>query len=447
MSTNSSEKIYCRKGVKVIVVYLSMSIIVLGGGITGLTTAYELAKKGLNPIVLEKDKELGGLAGYFNYKGFQLEKFYHHIFQSDSAIIGLSKELGLEDKLKFRTSKNAMVYNDKIYNITKPLDILKLPIFTALDRVKLAKTLAKLKLSNFESWMEEKPADKWLTKEFGEEVEKVLFRPLFKSKFGRFYDEVPLTWFWARLKFRTVKLGYWDENGFGLLIENLRNRIEDLGGKIITGCEIKKIDGLSNPISVVTDRKTFKADKVVSTLPLPESLRIINGFDAEYVRKLINQPFYHALNLVLILKEPISDYYWVSLHNEEEEFLAWINHTNLIPKEQYKGLHPVYLANYLPIDDPRFDYDADQLLTRFEKTLKKIAPKYDRKLVVDKFRFVGYYGQPIVGLNHGEKVAPIETPLENVYLASMSQVYPQDRGTNYAVDLGQKAADIVLKNN
>ncbi len=421
-------------------------VVILGGGLTGLTAAYELAKKGLKPLVLEKEKDLGGLAGYFEHDGFKLEKFYHHIFQSDTAIIDLSKELGLDNNLKFRTSKNAMYYNDKLYNITKPLDILKLPIFTALDRIKLAKALAYLKLSNFESWMEDKSADSWLADEFGENVQKVLFRPLLESKFGRFHTDVPLTWFWARLKFRTVKLGYWDNDGFSLLIEGLKEKIEELGGQVLTGVEVKKVDATNTPIKIETNKKNFETEKLISTLPLAVSFKLIQGFFYEFAKDYLSQPYYHALNLVLLLKEPISSYYWVSLHNLDEEFLAWINHTNLVPAEQYGGLHPVYLANYLPIDDVRFTLNTDQLLKRYEKTLYKIAPDYDPKLIVKKFSFVGPYGQPIVGLNHGEKVAPIETPLENVYLASMSQVYPQDRGTNYAVDLGQKAADTVLKN-
>jgi hypothetical protein len=39
-------------------------------------------------------------------------------------------------------------------------------------------------------------------------------------------------------------------------------------------------------------------------------------------------------------------------------------------------------------------------------------------------------------------IPSFKTPLKNVFLANMEQVYPWDRGTNYAVELGQKIARI-----
>ena len=53
------------------------------------------------------------------------------------------------------------------------------------------------------------------------------------------------------------------------------------------------------------------------------------------------------------------------------------------------------------------------------------------------------FSQPIIPINYSKIMPPFETPLKNVYLTNIQQVYPWDRGTNYAVELGQKIAKIV----
>jgi hypothetical protein len=56
------------------------------------------------------------------------------------------------------------------------------------------------------------------------------------------------------------------------------------------------------------------------------------------------------------------------------------------------------------------------------------------------------YAQPVPLVNHSKNIPSIETPVKGVYFASMSQVYPWDRGTNFAVEIGRKAALLMLKN-
>jgi hypothetical protein len=54
------------------------------------------------------------------------------------------------------------------------------------------------------------------------------------------------------------------------------------------------------------------------------------------------------------------------------------------------------------------------------------------------------YGQPVPLINHSQNIPAIATPIEGLYFASMSQVYPWDRGTNFAVEIGRRAAREML---
>ena len=76
-----------------------MKIGIIGGGIAGLTAGYRLSKEGVNVILFEKDKVLGGLAGVIKIDDFLIEKYYHHIFTTDFEIIRLIEDLGLQEKL------------------------------------------------------------------------------------------------------------------------------------------------------------------------------------------------------------------------------------------------------------------------------------------------------------------------------------------------------------
>jgi hypothetical protein len=55
------------------------------------------------------------------------------------------------------------------------------------------------------------------------------------------------------------------------------------------------------------------------------------------------------------------------------------------------------------------------------------------------------YAQPVPLVGHSRNIPGIRTPIPGLYFASMSQVYPWDRGTNFAVQIGRQAASIMLQ--
>src|SRR5260221_7185182 len=86
-----------------------------------------------------------------------------------------------------------------------------------------------------------------------------------------------------------------------------------------------------------------------------------------------------------------------------------------------------------------------EIMKEFDPFLEKIHPGYKKSLITVR-KFSVPFAQPIIPVNYSKMVPSFETPLKNVYLANMQQVYPWDRGTNYAVQLGQKIA-VIVENN
>jgi hypothetical protein len=86
------------------------------------------------------------------------------------------------------------------------------------------------------------------------------------------------------------------------------------------------------------------------------------------------------------------------------------------------------------------------MLEMFDPYLRKINPNY-AKTIIDYKLFKNPFAQPIVPVNYSKIIPGLTTPLKNVFLANMEQVYPWDRGTNYAVELGQRVARKIISND
>jgi len=176
-------------------------------------------------------------------------------------------------------------------------------------------------------------------------------------------------------------------------------------------------------------------------------LQVAKGLPEDYTQNLSSLKGLGAVNLVLSLKRKfLSDgTYWLSIGETKFPFLAVVEHTNFMQSSNYGGENIIYIGNYLPNNHEYFQKDADFLLSEYMPYLKKINPSFSRDLVIGSWVFKAPFAQPIVPLNYSKLMPSMETPIENLYLANIEQVYPWDRGTNYAIELGEKAARMVLK--
>lgn len=124
--------------------------------------------------------------------------------------------------------------------------------------------------------------------------------------------------------------------------------------------------------------------------------------------------------------------------------MAIVEHTNFMDKRHYGNEHLVYFGNYLPSDHRYFHLTADHLLAEYDSLISELNPLY-RDNLIGIHMFTAPFAQPIVPKNYSHLIPPHTTPLPHVYLANMQQVYPWDRGTNYAVELGEKVAKVIHK--
>jgi len=398
-------------------------VLIIGGGLTGLTAAYELGKNGWEVEVWEKEKELGGLAGGFKLNGTYLEKTYHHIFRTDKEILGLIDELGLKNRLKWIESKVAIYYGGKMYPFVTPMDLLKFEPLSLWDKIRTGLIGIYLQKDNNWKKYEKVTAWEWMQKWGGKQAYRVIWEPLLRGKFHQYYDKISMAWMWARIHTRggskdadgKERLGYLI-GGFQQIIDELEKRILKNGGEIRKGVEVK-----DNEILPPQWRGQNDNVKIISTLPE-------KGVD-----------YLGAIDVVFTSPQSLSRYYWHNINDKKSPFLAFIQQTNFVEKENYRGEHVYYLGTYIPHDHKFFKMSEEKIYKEFFGYLKKIFPQFDRKKISKKFVFKFRNAQHIVDTNYQLSIINYQLK-KNFYKVNFAQIYPEDRGMNYAVREGKKVA-------
>lgn len=446
-----------------------MNVAIIGGGFAGLAAAYELGKKGYQTYLFERMGELGGLAGTFEIEGTRLERGYHHWFTSDTHIVGLMEELGLGDRVMWIPSKVGWFDHGKIWNMVTPLDLLRYSPLPPVDRLRLGLVLYYLTFvqarRDMLSAYEKVTAASWLKKYAGQRAWDKQLGPMFYGKFGAEAENIPLVWFWYKAVLRIGSrkglnkevLGY-PRGSFQVLIDALERAILKQGGKVFKGAAVKRIvvengaacglqfenEEIIRSQGLVPDENgTVRFDRIVCTAPSFVMLRLVDQLPDWYVEKMKAAKYMAAVLVILKLKHPMSHIYWLNIADRSIPFVATIEQTNFIPPENYNHKHILYVSNYLAPSSPYFQMNRDELFEAYLPHLQKINPNFSPIWVEDYWHFKEAAAQPIVPLNYSRMIPEYRTPIRNLYLANTTQIYPEDRGTNYSVRLGQIIARLV----
>lgn len=424
-----------------------MRVGIIGAGFTGLSAAFDLQKKGHEVCLFEKESVPGGLAIGFSKDSWDwsLEKHYHHIFTTDSAIRKLADEV--HHPFTFYRPNTSSLIDTDIIQLDSPLKLLQFPRLSFSERIRMAIVLGYLKyLANWKN-LENEKAHEWLTKTMGEKGYAMLWEPLLRTKFGSYYKDISLAWFWARIKARSTELGY-PEKGFQGFAEHLADIILRSEGTIEYNTTVTNIVEKDNKAQIAYQSKgkkhTQEFDVVIVTIPNLQFAGLASSLPETYKKKLRDFKGIGAVNMVLELKKPFlpNHVYWLSICDQDYPFLAVVEHTNFIDKKYYDNKHIVYVGNYLPHGHNYFSMQKDDLLKEYDPYLQKLHPDY-QKNIINTYIFKEPFAQPIVTPGFSKHILPFETPIPHVYLANMQQVYPWDRGTNFAVKMGREVAQLI----
>ncbi len=435
-----------------------MRVGIIGGGMAGLAAAYELTKQGHLAEVFEVAPFLGGQASTFGVHGGQLERGYHHLFISDTSITELIHELGLGDKLEWLQSSVGFYHGGKVWDFASPKDLLLFKPLPLLDRIRVGLWTFILQKTKSYQRFESVTAAAWLTSHMGKKGYEVIWEPLLRGKFGDFHDKIGMTWIWNKVTLRVAsrkgagqveRLGY-PMGSFGEVIAVLADRIIQQGGQLHTSSSVAKIVRTGDTTTTLdvqigngpSEQREY--DAVIATTPSYVFAKLAPQMPDEYKEKLEGINYLSAVLMVLVMDRPFTEKYWMNIVDPDMPFVALIEHTNIINKELYGGKHILYISNYPSRESDMYKMSPDNLMDLFVPHLQKINPDFDRSWVLEYHHHKLDGAQPIVGINYGDGIPDHRTPLNGLYLANTTQIYPEDRGTNYSVRMGGKVAQMVL---
>jgi protoporphyrinogen oxidase len=426
-------------------------IAIIGAGFGGMSAAYDLVREGYQVVIFDGDKQPGGLASGFKEQGWEwaVEKFYHHWFASDRHILGLIDELGWRDRVIFQRPYTVLFYKNKFYPFDSILTALTNPILGwGINKMRFGFIGLFLRITKNWKALEKVSAESWMKKWAGQEVYEKMWEPLLRGKFGdRYMHDVNMAWMWARLHARTTRLGTF-KGGFQAFADAFQQRLIDLGVQFRMGTMIQKIQkqegGGLKLFPAGGNPEAMDACLVTSS---PGQLAGMAGeLPENYLKGLLSLNHMGAVVLVISLERQLSKegYYWFNLPKSAGfPFLALVEHTNFIPAEKFGGDHVVYIGDYLEPNHEYFSLTKEELLQRFLPGLIRINPEFSKEWLKKTWLFRTTYAQPVPLLSHSSNIPEVRTPITGLYFASMSQVYPWDRGTNFAVEIGRKAASLI----
>lgn len=425
-------------------------VVIVGAGFTGLAAALDLAKAGRKVLVLERDSVPGGLAGTFEFQdGVRIEKFYHHWFNNDEFVPQLVNELGLSGEMVTLPSRTGMYFNGKQWRLSTPWDLIRFKPLSLLSRIRLG--LLVFRVRQIKDWrsIEHLSIREWLEPLCGKEAFRVVWEPLIRAKFSIYADQVSAVWFWKKLVLRGStrdskggeQLAYF-KGGFGKLAHALEDAIRCHAGEIRYGERVTDLRSDSQGVSRLTSSSgEFSASHYLFTPAFPVIADIFQDHvDTSVLERWRRVNYLGNMCLVLELDRSLSDTYWLNVNDPGFPFVGVIEHTNFDLPENYNHKRVVYLSRYLPTDDPLWRCaDADYLEFAIGH-IKRMFPAFDPSWILDYRVWRAEYAQPITERGYSGYVPDHETPFQNASISTMAHIYPEDRGTNYAIREGRLAA-------
>lgn len=425
------------------------NIAIIGGGITGLSLADQLTAAGASVEIFERGNELGGLAAGFEVlPGVRLERFYHHMFQTDVDIQHLMAELGIGDQIMWRPANIGFYLSGQLHSLSTPLDVLRFKPLDPLSRLGLAWTMLELRERKKGRSLENITVGDYFRKRLASKVYRTVWAPMYEAKWGPDAADISAAWMWQKIRARgksrrglREELGY-PLGGFGGIARALADRVRSRGGVINLGTVVKQIRLQNGRIAgLELEDRSLDYDAVLSTLPLANLVPLVPDIPADIAEQCRAIGYRGVVCHVIVMDRPLSDIYWLNIADRRIPLGGIVEQTNFVPKEHYQGKHIAYLFNYLDQSAPELTMPEEDFPSYHFPHVKRIFPNFDPSHVERSFVFRTRVASPIY--KHPYAPPPLE-PVPGLFLADTSRIFPMDRGTSECIRLARYVTSVVL---
>ena len=265
----------------------SPQVIIIGAGPAGLTAGYELMKRSVKPLILEKDDMVGGLARTVQYKGYGFDLGGHRFFSKFESINRLWQEMLGEDYLKV-TRKSRIYYMGRFFDY--PLDFHN--TFSSIGPFDSFLILMSYLRVQFRNHGKEDTFDQWIINRFGHRLYTMFFKTYTEKVWGIPCHKIRADWAAQRIKglslltvLSNTLMGikkpkslihefHYPAEGAGMMWRRFQEEIEGGGGRIQFDAEavrIKHENGIIRGVTTNTrnqKKQEFPVGHLISSMPV-----------------------------------------------------------------------------------------------------------------------------------------------------------------------------------
>jgi len=423
-------------------------VAILGGGISGLTLARRLSAAGCEVELLEAEPQLGGLGTWFEWRGLNIDRFYHCQMPSDGPLLALIEELRLTESMVWKNTRMGFIVEGVRYPFNGALDLLRFKALTFMERIRFGAVSLILRPAGKGKDLDNIPVGEWLSGLYGGTLWKKMLEPLFRAKFGDAAANLPALYIWSRLGRESNKAlrGYL-KGGLKAFIDRFAKVLMRSGVNLRTSSRIAQVTQEDDGVHIVcADGYQTKADWAVSTLPFPVLRRVLEGKAKAATESLPDIPYQGVVNALFFLRRPLDNLYWSPVMRSGTDFDGLVEMTELIDTSHYGGHHVAYTMRYTPQNSALFAEDETSIAERW---ISQLLPLYKdinltREDIVDVKIFKAPYVEPLYPLGYASTKPGFDIEGTNLMTASTAQVYPGITSWNSAVTFANEAATHIL---
>jgi len=422
---------------------------IIGAGPMGLVCALELLKRGESVDIFEHDDRIGGMSASFDFDGLAIERFYHFICKTDTALFALLRELGLGDRVRWTDTRMGFYCDGRLYPWGTPGALLGFDRLGIVDKARYA--LHVLHTKGIRDWsaLDRVGAVAWLKRWLGERGYRVLWQRVFELKFHEYTAQLSAAWLGTRIKRVALSrrhvfqesLGYID-GGSETLLQALRAAIESRGGRIHLRAPVQRVvvrDGRVAGVLVDGAERAF--DRVISTAPIQYVPRLAPDLPQAFVARIRAIENIPVVCVVLKLRERLSENFWMNISDPAIDVPGVIEYSNLNP-----GAGPaiVYAPFYLPKTHPKFARGNAEFIEEVLGYLPRLNPRFERGWVLATHCHRYEFAQTISPPGFLDMLPPMRTPIAGLLMADTAYYYPEDRSISESAAVGKRLADAAL---